>query len=963
MNGTAILDQAPAAAPEPVPPTPDPAVDALLDAGTIVLNPDNVAQADADERSDLLSVRSYTHPALVGRTVVRLVPEALGPAEDLAMDFLGFAAPSATGRVGAVRRKVLGFPGWVLVHDPEHGRAALALVKDFERLARTARSKPGRAKEGFEALAAPLAAATPHILPSFYEEAARCFLSAENKTTAIAMFNRAREAERAHGLAVDEDARAASFLEFALAGALSSTALRDYAKDLAERCTPAEAYERFRRICLERVGGGLPPYPAMPTDLRRLARAAGCDTPAEDAAVARELLARPATARAAAGFWTGYRPVLVRAAKHDPAVRGLMLGLLPNPPGEPNPAADDAWLELLEECGAAEALTVPLAEARAGRIPSEALPTDGATGWFLRFARHADRAWSWRTAYRLSGAPRPTGARLPQLLDRMAARLKEECATGSDGSAIDAPAAVPDAPAPAAADQPAGRELALLAWADADPDLVDQCLALGLPIAAPTEHFTLNLTEWLRRPTGRDLAALAAHPQLRPHLTALIDQLSDGSIAYHYGQHLTLATCVDRLTGASGLRSVLGDWLAALADRTAAAGLAELEELLVRWLNLATAQVAAAHPEAVRRVVELDVSGRFAAALRGGILDEYGWPALEQTAARLSGQASNAAPTPHETEPRAATAESATQRLTALTTSLRAVQWRTHGEWPYLIIEHEDRAVVVGPQEVVHQQAVAKRRSAHWQEQQRHFHYVDGRLLFARWERKPDGHYAAVAHWSDASAQAGEWSSDAPQRHWGFQQFLSGVSLELPVDSAGRLGRSYGGAALVPPALSWTEAGPVACDGTDFWVLAPLEDAPATTYFEPKHFAWYALDPHTGKRGGMDRPGFFTRAGNGRAGLGELVPEGGRLRPTAPGAGPSPLGEADGLLGWAVRRAADGALVGFGIDGRSVALPQRTLPSALEGAAHSAAVLAPAAARRAGCAGRAGSVPDHRRHL
>ncbi len=35
-----------------------------------------------------MTARAYDHPALEGRAVVRLVPEGLGPAEDLAMELL-----------------------------------------------------------------------------------------------------------------------------------------------------------------------------------------------------------------------------------------------------------------------------------------------------------------------------------------------------------------------------------------------------------------------------------------------------------------------------------------------------------------------------------------------------------------------------------------------------------------------------------------------------------------------------------------------------------------------------------------------------------------------------------------------------------------------------------------------------------------------------------------------------------
>jgi hypothetical protein len=146
-------------------------VAALLDAGA-VLPPGSTAREDADS----LTVRTYTHPALDGRQVVRLVPGTLGEAEDLALEFLGLAREAEAPEVGQVRRETLGFPAWALVNDPANGHHALALVKDVERLARQAKSRPGAAKEGFEALGERLGRAVPHFLPTFYEQAARVFL-------------------------------------------------------------------------------------------------------------------------------------------------------------------------------------------------------------------------------------------------------------------------------------------------------------------------------------------------------------------------------------------------------------------------------------------------------------------------------------------------------------------------------------------------------------------------------------------------------------------------------------------------------------------------------------------------------------------------------------------------------------------------------------------------------------------
>jgi hypothetical protein len=116
----------------------------------------------------------------------------------------------------------LGFPASAILADPPNAGYALAVVKEMERFARMAKSKPGNATDGFEGIARRLARTVPHFLPSLYEQAGRAFLEAGASAQAAAEFGRAREAERTYALPVDESQRRQSFLEFALAGALTA---------------------------------------------------------------------------------------------------------------------------------------------------------------------------------------------------------------------------------------------------------------------------------------------------------------------------------------------------------------------------------------------------------------------------------------------------------------------------------------------------------------------------------------------------------------------------------------------------------------------------------------------------------------------------------------------------------------------------------------------------------------------
>ncbi|MYT22808.1 DNA-binding protein, partial [Streptomyces sp. SID7760] len=219
----------------------------LLKAGAVLPNGTEGAGPSAVD----LTARTYRHPALPdGRVVVRLAAAELGPAEDLAAGFLGLVPDEADGAppvVGLGQRQALGFPEWVLVHHPQDGHHALAVVPELDRIARTAKTKPKAALDACHELAGRLGAAVPHFLPVFYEQAARVFLAVENTTYAAQLFGRARTSEAQHGLTVDEDRLDAVFLEFALVGALPVKVLTGYARELSARVGPAEALMRFRR--------------------------------------------------------------------------------------------------------------------------------------------------------------------------------------------------------------------------------------------------------------------------------------------------------------------------------------------------------------------------------------------------------------------------------------------------------------------------------------------------------------------------------------------------------------------------------------------------------------------------------------------------------------------------------------------------------------------------------------------
>ncbi|MET9661655.1 DNA-binding protein [Streptomyces sp. NPDC006510] len=530
---------------------------------------------EGGERAVPLTARAYRHPGLEARTVVRLVPGELGAAEDLAAGFLGLAPAGEPEVVGLGLRQALGFPEWVLVHHPQDGHHALAVVPELERAARQAKSKPKAALDACKELAGRLAASVPYFLPTFYEQAGRVFLGVDNATYAAQMFNRARKAEAEHGLTVDEDRLDAVCLEFALAGVLPVKALSEYAKQLAARVPAEEALRRFVRLCVRRTAGGLPPSGTMAADLRRLAKAAGQDAGAVEQEYLAELLELPGTMRAATAWWKAHRPALVALARRDAAVRGTLLNAMPQ--GDEELLA--LWLEILEDSSAAAGLGD-------GEVPERERPADGTAGWFRRFL--AGRGSGWR-----GWTPLP---RLCALTERIADRLRAEVT--ASGEAL---------------------------RAHPDLDLLDLLLALRIPVADPEPDAMLGLKRWAGGEAQRDLLALAADTRFRPAFRRAVEQLSN-----QYDRDMVLM-----LAQSPGGRPMLAEWVRDVARRTVDASLPEFPAA-VRRLSWLPGEALALAPDEVRQAVGTDRGGALARTLRAGLIDELGWPAWEQAVTELA---------------------------------------------------------------------------------------------------------------------------------------------------------------------------------------------------------------------------------------------------------------------------------------------------------------------------------------
>lgn len=547
----------------------------------IVLDAGGVIPASLDIESEIpldpVAARTYAHPGLA-EPVVLVDLSALAPARDIEMEILGFEDPGDLGQeevIGKRPRRALGFPGTAIVSDPDNAGYALEVVKEFRKAARRAQSKPGHAKTAIDAIGDRLGKSVPHFLPSFYEEACRVFLEAGNVTYAGQMFEKARVAERVHALDVDETLRENTFVEFALAGALSIKSLTNYAKELAESAEPEDAYQTFRRVCIKRTLGGLPPWAKMAAELKRLARAAGKDIGAEEQAVLAEIIEAPALAKAAAGFWKPYGKSLAALAKEQPAIRKQLLELFPS-------VSAGVWLELLDSCGALAGVTDPDAAA-------EVKPGGTVGAWFERLASFAS---GWRDSVPARGF---------ELLEQAAPILRGE-----------------------------GAPLNLFGrYDDGDLDFIELAFQLEIPLVDPPDNARFGyLPSWAESAgephRGRDPIGIAGDARYAPLLASAID-------SYLGGEPLT-TLALER----DGFRGAIGSWLERRLDAVESGGaLPDLYDTIKTLQSQATGKVWTAFPEQLARLESCSVAPALLETVRIGLFDEIGWAVFDEVIDRF----------------------------------------------------------------------------------------------------------------------------------------------------------------------------------------------------------------------------------------------------------------------------------------------------------------------------------------
>ncbi|WP_405798383.1 hypothetical protein [Streptomyces sp. NBC_01506] len=555
--------------------TTDPALGLSLDVG--------LGPADAPD-GDPITARRYRHAHLGGRPVVRLAGQTAAPGEDLLLAAAGFSAPDVGPTVATGRHREPGYPAWALVHDPGNAAVALAALPEMERAERLAVRKPGPALDTYRKVSEGLP--SEHH-PAYWEQVGRVMIAAGRHKQGALMFGRAREAERAARAAVDPARRRAVFLEFALAGALSAKDIKNYVAELsrgagagagAGAADPGAPYRELRELALRRTLGGLPPWNDMTAQLDKLALAAGLDVVTERRGLLEVLVDAPALWRAADGFWTSQRKVLLPAIAGSALLKTRLLWQLTDLPH--SDMMDGWWTALLEEAGAFE------------EFGTDAGAAHWLSAMLIRYQgsgpgscpKAPDELLQLIT--RLAAPVRATGAPL---------RLGRSGRSGGSGSA-DFDAYYIDAAVPA------------------------RCLAAGIPLADPDP--AMRLSHW-SDPVRVDLPTLIADPRHRAALTrSVVHRAYDESD-------------FDTWWEIEPLYPVLRDVVESRLSAVVSGGLESALTALTQIWRTTERRTAAAVPDLLRRIADCDLVTPLTRTLRAGILDELGWDALDEAAAEI----------------------------------------------------------------------------------------------------------------------------------------------------------------------------------------------------------------------------------------------------------------------------------------------------------------------------------------
>ena len=765
--------------------------------------------------------RTYRHPALGDRPVIRLASDRLGQAEDLAMEFLGFEAPAVSKPVAVQQRRSLGFAAWALVNDAANARFALDLVKRMKAAARKARSKPGHAWDAYAEMAKDLGRSVRHFLPPYWEEVGRTFKDLGNQTYAGRALNKSLEAERVHALDSDRARRRDVVLEFVLSGCLAGNALSEYGNDLQAQYPPQEAFAIFRDLCLRRTRGGMSPWATMPKEFMRLAKLAGLDVDQELEKWLEEVIESPAMGRSPHQFWKTCSGHCGRIVARNVAFAVSLLRHTRPDPSYYGASRTGPWLELLEQWGVFSFLWED------GHRGAPPLGEPVAT-WFGRIVRDGV----------------PASKLVLEMLEKLAPRLKQE-----------------KVPLPLSVGE---RHRATLI----DIDVLEACCALRIPVDDLPAEASVTFDGWLTANVdhplrNQDIVASWKDDRFRTRildgLGAALQCLGGVQSRGYRSAELQRRPFPQAAGDRPGIRKLWHLHTSKTIARLESAGLASFKMAAADLESTLWPDTLRLFPDLADRLNAIDVIAMLTRTLQAGVFDEYGLPALEQVAEA--------------------------QGL--------KIKYDRYGDknihllFPWMMLHDGVHGYVTDSDGTVqkHELRIPKKTE------------ISGMV--------PLGNDLAVS-WRDDKYQGHfHWVSNPAQQFEAPTYLHSDSSQAAVVLGDGCL---FLGAQIIHPGDKTMPVGqPFLYDGTRFWRIAVEWDQASMSQIRTVA----EVDPQTGKVVRKSVPSWFEETDDGTV---EWIAA--ELLPAPRGAVDSPLGTANGLVGWKTIRRRDGNFRGEGIDGR-----------------------------------------------
>ncbi|KUH40531.1 MULTISPECIES: hypothetical protein [Streptomyces] len=620
----------------------------------------------------------------------------------------------------------------------------------------------------------------PAHLPWFWDTVAHRLCGTSDRYAGRA-YALARKAEQEHTLPVDPAWRTGNVLLLAARGALPAKELSEHQRWLARTWDPTGAHEEYLRVL---TAWATSPG-ELPADLARRvrasARAAGLDT-AEDARVLARIMGG-ARGRAVPDALLDAVAGLLAAHPLEDAAYAPLVDLFPESRGDAS-----AWLRLLLRSGAADAVV-------AGRVA----PEGGVAAWLGRYTRMYGHGRRGGGVFRQP---------MPQELFALVARF---------------------APLLRAAGTPVRIHEDRYRYPGLDADLLDACLAEGIAVEDPGDAVRLEF--WGER-SRRDLRALAADPVFGRRLEGTVHAGLRGG-----------GTAITRLPENAGIAAEVHARVEALLAEARGGGVAAADEAVDELAALLDRPTATALEGVEEALAAVDLVGPLGRALRAGLPEELGWPALEE-----------------------AVTEFGPGGVRGVTST-----------WPVLTVYGADRAVAVdhGGRRGACAFRVPEGATLHV------VHFVGGSFLVS-WTDEERGSYGTRAFWADRPQDV-----FTPERWGGLRPFdgiIDGAfGFQFATPDGG--GRHDGSRVLRPGGREGVDCRELQMsDGTRFWSARVYGDD------------WERVDPVTGERGGKrELPAFH--------GTGDVPPDHAlhsdalTLAVLPEGAPASPLGQDGRLVG------------------------------------------------------------------